>query len=192
MEQKKNTRLNANQKKIIDILSKSKILDNVKIDIFLKFDDITLDEIKKINRYNRIHNNIKILLEYYNIEPHNIFDIINTYDGKNKIFQKLKNFILNRNILILKKIYKSEQWEKNIIKLIDNFNKIYDDANLNEYLDNIILKIILNDINIFDICKYRLILDQKNKLKNINLFNLEDQKTIITELNIVGCKKKIL
>ncbi len=186
---KKSLRLKYNQKKLLELIISSKILENINIENHLSFNDITTNEIKELKQYNIIHDNLTILLEENKIEPNEIYDILNTYDGKNEMFNTLKLFILNRNLIIFKKIYLSENWKKVITKLSEIFNRIFVENTL-DYIDDIIIDIVTKDLLLYDIIQYRLILDCKNNLKNINISCLEDQKYIITKLIENGCNKK--
>ena len=89
---------------------------------------------------------------------------------------------------ILKKAYNTEQWKKNINKITSNFKQHYDKID-SDILNEIVFDILINNIILFDITQYKLILDSKNNIKSITI-DLEDQKYIISRLLEKGYVKK--
>lgn len=192
-DKQKNIRLTPNQKKIIELINKSGLISSIELDS--NNDDIDINildqlNIKFLKQFNEVHNNINKILTENNIEPHEIFTLINNYEGNNEDFNKLKNFIISRNILIIKKIYGSEQWNKNINKITEIFKMYYSTENIKNIFDSIIMDFLLKDISMFDIAQCKISLDSKNNLKNINIISLNDQKYIINRLIEKGCKKR--
>jgi hypothetical protein len=181
---KKTNRLTINQKIIIESISNSEIF--VKLDIP---DDLTFDiiDIKQLKYYNIVHNSINNLLETHNIEPHEIFSLIKMYNGNNDTCKKIMSFIRCRNICIIKKVYGSSVWEKNIELIFKKFGNAFKNVTC-ELVDKIVLDLLLQNISLFDIASCKLTLNSKGELKNINLL-LDDQKYIITKLIENGCKK---
>jgi len=188
-QNKKSIRLKSNQKKLLEIIISSKILEKMKIDKCLSINDITEKEIKELKQYNLIHEELTKLLEENKIEPNEIYDILNTYDGTNEMFKMLKIFILNRNLIIFKKIHESDNWRKVMVKLSEIFNRLFNQNTIN-YINDIMIDIISKDLLLYDITQYRLVLDGKSNLKSINITSLEDQKYIMTKLSEKGCKRK--
>jgi len=181
MDNKKN-RLSSIQKILLDNIHKKKILDNLQLPDVISAESIDINDLKN---YNDIHNNINNILVEYKIEPHEILNLINNYEGNHTIFNKFKNFIISRNICILKKIYKSEKWNSNVKKIIDVFSSIYKcpkKININDLFNQIIMDILIKDVKMFDITQCKIELDSKNNIKLININSLDDQKYIIAEL----------
>lgn len=188
IEKHKNTRLNPSQKKMLDLITKSTIFKSFPLPSDLSFDSIDITNFKL---FNDLHSKINTILLENKIEPHEIFNLLNTYDGSNEDFDRLKRFIVGRNLMILKRIYGSDQWVNNILHLVNKLKIIYIfDKKMVDILDTIIMNLLLKDITMFDITQCKIILDSKNNLKKINISSISDQKYIITELSLHGYKKK--
>jgi hypothetical protein len=189
--QKEIIKLSSIQKILLDEINKSKILDGVENNEKISFGSINIDNLKK---FNEIHNKIGTILENNNIEPHEIINLIDRYNGKHEIFNKFKTLIVSRNMCIIKKVYKTEKWNNNISKLVDIFKEKYMlpkkcKKTMNEILDDIIIDILIKDINVFDIYQNRIIVDNKNHFKQLNVSSFDDQKNIILKLLEKGCIK---
>jgi hypothetical protein len=183
------TRLTAIQKQLLNDINKSKILDPIDIPDELQ---ISLIDVKKLKEYNDIHKKIVIILTNNNIEPHEIFNMIETYDGKHPIYNKLKNFLILRNICILKKIKGTEKWKANVNKIMDILKTKYKcpkKINMIDILENSVMDLLIKDVKMFDILQCRIELDGSNNLKSLNMNNLEDQKYIVSKLLENGCIK---
>jgi hypothetical protein len=183
---KKTNRLTTNQKKIIELISEIDLFTGIDIPEELSLDNV---DIKQLKYYNSIHDTINDLLKENNIEPHEIFSLIMMYNGNNDISKKIMSFITCRNICIIKKIYGSSSWEKNIEQIFKKFNKYFKNVT-NKMIDQIVFELLIQNINLFDIAFCKVTLNSKNELKNINLL-LDDQKYIVTKLIENGCKKQI-
>jgi len=180
MENKKN-RLTPIQKILLDTILNSKILDNVELPADISFKSINLDNFKI---YNDVHTNIKNILITHKIEPHEIFNLIESYDGNHIIFDRLKKFIMIRNICILKRIYESEKWILNIKKIEETFQIKYTypkKMDMMNTISGIIMDILIRDIRMFDITQCKIELDMKYNLKQLKI-SLEDQKQIVSNL----------
>jgi len=185
----KKNRLTPIQKQLLDYINKSKILDPIDIPDELQ---ISLIDIKKLKEYNDIHKKIVIILTNNNIEPHEIFNMIETYDGKHPIYNKLKNFLILINICILKKIKGTEKWKANVNKIMDILKTKYKcpkKINMIDILENSVMDLLIKDVKMFDILQCRIELDGSNNLKSLNMNNLEDQKYIVSKLLENGCIK---
>jgi hypothetical protein len=171
-------RLNAQQKLILNISNDLNLseyggpeptFDNVNVTIFKK--------------YMEVHEKLKAMLSS---EPHEIYTLISTYNGSFKGFNELKNFIRGRNLCIIKKVKNTEQWNKNVQKIVDIFKQKMtetssDQQKIYELTSDAIFEILLNDVNTFDILQNKLVLDGKNNIKKINM-TLDDQKYILQKL----------
>ncbi len=193
-QKKQIIKLTSIQKVLLDDVNKSAIFEDkdIKIPIKISFESIDINNLKK---YNEIHIKISKILEKNNIEPHEILNLIDTYNGKHEIFNKFKSLIICRNLCILKNVYNSEQWNKHVNKIVDIFKIKYEltkkvkKNTMYDLLNDIIMDILMTDINTFDICQNRITLDNKNNLKQLNIFSFEDQKNIILKLLEKGCVK---
>ena len=189
--QKEIIKLSSIQKKLLDEINKLKILDSVEKQENISLELIDVHNLKKLNEK---HNKIKTILEDNSIEPHEIVNLIDRYNGKHEIFDKFKTLIISRNMCIIKKVYKTERWNNNISKLVDIFKEKYMlpkkcKKTMNEILDGIIMNILMGDINVFDIYQNRIIVDNKNNFKQLNVSSFDDQKNIILKLLEKGCVK---
>ncbi len=171
------TRLTSIQKKLIETLDNNEVINLLEQFIGTK-------ELKK---YNEMHNCIYEIISSIGIEPHEIFTLLNSYDGNNKNCQTLKKFIVDRNMFIIKYACQTKTWQKQINNITEMFSKLYNNVTIS-IIDTIIVDILTTNTNLFDICQCKLIFD-KNNFKKINL-NLDDQKTIINKLLLLGCNKK--
>jgi hypothetical protein len=184
-KQKGTNRLTSIQKIILSIINDTELLSSLELPDEISFDTINVEKNKV---YNNIHKQIDTIFEKNGIEPHEIYNLIKTYDGNNENFYLLKKFIICRNLCILKKAYNTEQWKKNINKITSNFKQHYDKID-SDILNEIVFDILINNIILFDITQYKLILDSKNNIKSITI-DLEDQKYIISRLLEKGYVKK--
>lgn len=185
----KKNRLTSIQKIVLDSINKLKILENIDIPDDIQ---ISLIDVKNLKKYNDIHNQINNILIENKIEPHEILNMIETYDGKHPIYNKFKNMIISRNICILKKIKGTEKWISNIKKIMDVFKLKYKapkKIDMMDIIENSIMDILIQDIKMFDILQCRIVLDSNNNIKLININTLEDQKYIINKLIENGCSK---
>jgi hypothetical protein len=182
--QKTSTRLTSTQKKLIETLHNNDV-----IKLLEQFKDQTFENInlRELKRYDEMHECINQILVSTGIEPHEIFTLLNYYDGNNKNCDLLKKFIVDRNTYIIKYIYGSKSWKKHIDSVTDVFNKKYTNVT-NDIIDKIILSIMTDSVNLFDVIGCRITLDSKYNLKKI-ILNLEDQKSIMTNLIHIGCIK---
>lgn len=177
---KSTNRLNQQQK---TLLNAARDLNLLAFDVEDTFETI---DVSKFKKYVELHDQLKKILETTNMEPHEIYTLINTYSGSFKGFQELKNFVKGRNLCIIKKIKDTIHWQKQINKLA---NKIADkyiivDENktkLNELINGMVFQILMREVNTFDILQHKLSLDNKN---NVNGFTLtsDDQKYLLLEL----------
>jgi hypothetical protein len=185
----KKIRLTSIQKTLLDTIVKLKLLENVDIPLEL---NINLIDTKDLKKYNDIHSNINEILTDNKIEPHEIFNMIETYKGNHPIYNKFKNLIIIRNTCILKKIKENDKWNTHIQKIMDILKKKYkhsNDKTMFNIIENIIMDILIKDIKMFDILQCKITLDSNNNIKNINISNLDDQKYIISKLLENGCVK---
>jgi hypothetical protein len=185
----KKNRLTSVQKLLLDTILKNNIFDDLILPDDISFKSIDLNNIKL---YNETHNKINQILKENNIEPHEIYDLIENYDGSHLIFNTLKKFIMIRNLSILKRVFKTEKWNKNIEKIYNIFKTKYSHPvkiDMLELINKIILDILIKDINMFDITQCKIKLDSKNNIKLINITSIEDQKKIISFLLENGCIK---
>ena len=165
---------------IIDLIIENTCLKDIKLSNF-NFDNITDNMLVNVNEYEVIHDNINNLLDDNNIQHCDLYDLINNYNGSNRKIKKLKQFIINRNLLKLKNIYKSNEWNKIIKKYFLIYNKIINCNIIN--FEEIILQLLLNySIVLYDIYNYKIIIDKNNILIDINLNDLNDQKYILLKL----------
>lgn len=179
---KKTKTLTTPQSEFILFLQTSNVLND---DIFLiepTIEHITDDNFKL---YEQAHLKCKTFInETVGIEPHEIVKIIKTYRGnkyKTELL-KLKNMIKGFNLYIIKKNYNTTNWKKQINNITTTLTKtistklkpleIYNKCN------DSILKLVLNDIDSFDITQYFLYVDNKYKLISIHL-NPQHQSFII-------------
>lgn len=175
--QKTLTRLTTIQKKLMETLDKNEVIESLE----------QFGETKNIKKYNEMHNCINEILSSIGIEPHEIFTLLNSYEGTNKNCQTLKKFIVDRNVFIINYARETKSWQKQINNITEIFNKLYNDVRY-DIIDKIITDILMTNTNLFDICQCKLTFD-KNNIKKINL-NLDDQKTIIKSLLMIGYTKK--
>jgi len=187
MENKKN-RLTSIQKLLLDTILKTNIFENIILPKDLSLNTIDANDLKK---YNDIHSKINTILVENNIEPHEILNLIENYQGNHQIFEILKKFIMVRNICVLKRVYGTDKWTANIKKIEESFNVKYKcpkNVNMTNLLNGVIIDILIKDIKMFDITQCRLELDSKYNLK-IFKFSFSDQKHIISKLLESGCLK---
>ena len=93
--QKEIIKLSSTQKKLLDEINKLKILDSVEKQENMSLEFIDVNNLKK---FNEIHNKIKLVLKDNSIEPHEIVNLIDRYNGKHEIFDK---FVLLFFIIII-------------------------------------------------------------------------------------------
>ena len=183
--QKTLTRLTSTQKKLIDTLEKNGVND-----LFNQITDINqynnTDELKK---YNVVHNCINDIITELKLEPHEIYTLLNFYNGENKICKSLKKFVIDRNTNLIKNIYGSKIWQKQINDLYCIFDNLYNGVTT-ELIDKILIDMLYANVNLFDIAQVKISINDKFNLKKINL-TLDDQKNIMTQLQLIGCTKKI-
>jgi len=188
MENKKN-RLTSIQKTLLDAILNNKIFEKIMLPKDLSFNTIDANDLRK---YNEIHDKINVILVEQNIEPHEILNLIENYEGNHQIFEILKKFIMVRNICVLKKIYGTDKWMINVKKIEESFNTKYTcpkKVNMTAVLNSVIIEILIKDIKMFDITQCKLELDAKYNLK-IFKFSFIDQKHIVSKLLEAGCVKK--
>jgi len=185
----KKNRLTPIQKQLLDHINKSKILDLIDIPNELEISSI---DVKNFKKYNDIHTKINCILTENKIEPHEIFNMLESYDGNHLIYNKFKNLIISRNVCVLKKINNTEKWKSNIKKILDVFKMKYrppKKIDMMEVIEKSIMDILVKDVKMFDILQCKIVLDGNNNIKSINMTNLEDQKYIISRLLENGCIK---
>lgn len=188
--QKISLRLTNIQKRLLDIIKKNNIFNET-----IKLETYETIDTKLLKSYIELHNKIKDILNNLEVEPHEILNLIESYGGNHSEFINLKNLIINRNLCILRTIYDTEQWKKNINKIVDVFkdkfiNQSKNNKSISEICNESILEVLLKEINTFDISQCKITLDKKNNLKTINIINLNDQKYIISKLLSKGYNKK--
>ena len=186
LPQKVLTRLTSTQKKLIDTLDKNNINSLLEQFTDHKYENINSEELKK---YNVVYDYIENIITELKLEPHEIYTLLNSYSGENKTCKILKKFIIDRNIYIIKNVYRSKSWQKQINEFFNIFDNMYNGVTI-EIIDKIIVDMLYDNINLFDIAQIKLTLNDKFNLKKINL-NLNDQKHIITQLLTIGCTKKV-
>lgn len=168
------------QRNIIDLIIENTCLKDIKLSKF-DFNNITDNMLSSVDDYEIIHTNINNLLNSNNIQQCDLYDLMNNYNGCNKKIKKLKQFLINRNLLKLKNIYKSNEWNKIIKKYFLIYNKIVN-CNISNF-EEIILQLLLNySIMLYDIYNYKIMVDENHTLININLNDLNDQKYILLKL----------
>ena len=188
MEFKLTDRLTKNQRKILDAFKK--FGDIVAVKSLLE--EGAKRDLTNCNKYIRYHKKIIGVLIENNIQPHEIFKLINAYDGSHGHFENFKIFLSNRNMCIINRVINSEEWVRYVLGIMKRNNVVYS-RNIYKKTSEILIDILTNEINTFDILDYKIKLDAKNNLKNINL-TIEDQKRILLSLknqkNIIEFKKE--
>jgi hypothetical protein len=156
--------------------------------------DYTIEtvDISNFKKYMELHCKLKEVLVATNMEPHEIYTLINSYSGSFKGFHELKNFVRGRNLCIIKKIKETPGWYKQINKVtlsIRDRHMVADEhlLKLTEITNDMIYKILLKEVNTLDILQHKITLNSKNNINEIKL-TPEDQKNILLEL----LKEKII
>ena len=180
MDIKSTNRLNQQQK---TLLNAAKDLNLAEYDTDHTIETVDINCFKK---YMELHAQLKEILKATNMEPHEIYTLINTYSGSFKGFQELKNFVRGRNLCIIKKIKDSTGWQRQINKLIVKIKEKYSAADesinlLNEITNQVIYQLLLKEVNTFDILQHKVTLDGKNNMNGLNLTS-DDQKYLLLEL----------
>jgi len=142
-------------------------------------------DINNSAKYFKFHNKITILLQENNIEPHEIFRMINTYIGSNVNCIDFKKLIMARNICIIKKIYNTSEWISYINNIIKTVKSKYALKNtqkeLYENIDKSLISILDKEIATYDILQHKINVDSHNLFKRIVL-SMEDYNKILSKL----------
>lgn len=176
MEFNLTNRLTKNQKKILDAFKK--FGDIVAVKSLLEED--AKKDLTNCNKYIRYHKKIISVLTENNIQPHEIFKLINAYDGNHGHFENFKIFLSNRNMCIINRVINSEEWVRYVLGIMKR-NGVEYSKNIYKRTSELLIEILTNEINTFDILNYKIKLDAKNNLKSINL-TIEDQKKVLLSL----------
>lgn len=146
------------------------------------FSNINMDDCA---RYIRIHNKITELLKENQFEPHEIFKMINSYNGSNDNFADFKKLIVSRNICIIKKYFDTAEWKNYINVIVGNAKKKFEPgkAVMDYYnsIENTLIDILEDEIVTYDILQHKIELDSRNVFKKI-ILTIDNNNKIAEDL----------